>query len=127
MEVSISRELETEFERRYYSFATIGEWQKVWQIICDMAYDSKAEQYEHIAIRSDDSDKDDARAYAGHTVQNQHLICIDEVWRRYDKKQPFINKNLKSLYVPRVLFYCLGVQNWFKFSFPNCEISYWPE
>jgi hypothetical protein len=127
MEVLIARELETEFERRYYSFATIGEWQKVWQIICDMAYDSKAEQYEDIAIRSDDSDTQDARAYAGHTVQNQHLICIDEVWRRYDKKQPFINKTLKSLYVPRVLFYCLGVQNWFKFSFPNCEISYWPE
>jgi len=127
MEVSIARELETEFERRYYTFATIAEWQKVWQIICDMAYDSKAEQYEHIAIRSDDSDCEDARAYAGHTVQNQHLICIDEVWRRYDKKQPFINKTLKSLYVPRVLFYCLGVQNWFKFSFPNCEVTYWPE
>jgi hypothetical protein len=127
MEVLIARELETEFERRYYTFATIAEWQNVWQIICDMAYDSKAEQYEDIIVRSADSDKDDARAYAGHTVQNQHLICIDEVWRRYDKKQPFINKTLKSLYVPRVLFYCLGVQNWFKFSFPNCEISYWPE
>jgi hypothetical protein len=127
MEVSIARELETEFERRYYSFATIAEWQKVWQIICDMAYDTKAPQYEHIAICSDDSDTQDARAYAGHTVQNQHLICIDEVWRRYDKKQPFINKTLKSLYVPRVLFYCLGVQNWFKFSFPNCEVTYWPE
>jgi hypothetical protein len=127
MEVSIARELETEFERRYYTFATIGEWQKVWQIICDMAYDSKAEQYEDIIVRSADSDKDDARGYGAYTVQNQHLICIDEVWRRYDKKQPFINKTLKSLYVPRVLFYCLGIQNWFKFSFPNCKIYYWPE
>jgi hypothetical protein len=127
MEVSIARELDIEFERRYYSFATVAKWQKLWHILCDMAYDSKAEQYEDIIVYSDDSDKEDARAYAGHTVQNQHLICIEEVWRRYDKKQPFVNKNLKSIYVPRVLFYCLGIQNWFKFSFPNCEIFYWPE
>jgi hypothetical protein len=127
MKVIISRELDTEFERRYYSFATISEWQKVWRVICDMAYRPSATQHEEIMIYSSDSDRDDSIAYSGHTVQNQHLICIDEVWRSYDKEKPFINKNLKCLYVPRPLFYCLGVHSWFKFSFPNCEIVYWPE
>lgn len=127
MEVAIARELDNEFNRMYYSFATVGKWQKVWRVLCDMAYDSKAEQYEKIVIYSEDSDKEDARLYGGHMVQNQHLICLDEVWRSYDKRNPFVNKTLKYIYVPRVLFYCLGVQNWFKFSFPNCEIVYWPE
>jgi len=127
MEVTISRELDHEFNRMYYSFGTIANWQKVWRFLCDMAYEIKAEQYEKIVIHADDSDKQDARLYAGYVVQNQHLICLDEVWRKYDKKVPFVNKTLKYLYVPRVLFYCLGVQNWFKFSFPNCEVHYWPE
>lgn len=127
MEVTISRELDHEFNRMYYSFGTIANWQKVWRVLCDMAYDTKAPQYEHIAIRADDSDTQDARLYASYTVQNQHLICLDEVWRSYDKKVPFVNRKLLSLYVPRVLFHCLGVQNWFKFSFPDCEVHYWPE
>ena len=127
MEMQISRELDHEFSRMYYTFGTIAHWQKVWKALCDMAYDIKAPQYEKIVIHSDDSDKYDARGYSSYTVQNQHLICLDEVWRLYDKQHPFVNKTLKYLYVPRVLFYCLGVQNWFKFSFPNCEVHYWPE
>jgi hypothetical protein len=127
MEVTIGRELDHEFRRMYYTFGTIAHWQRAWRVICDMAYDSNAIQYETITIHSDDSDREDARAYGGYTVQNQHLICLDEVWRSYDKKAPFVNKTLKQVYVPRVLFNCLGVQNWFKFSFPNCEVHYWPE
>jgi hypothetical protein len=126
MEVAIARELDHEFNRMYYTFGTIANWQKIWRVVCDMAYDPNAIQYEKITIHSDDSDRTDARLYGGYTVQNQHLICLDEVWRSYDRKNPFVNKTLKYLYVPGVLFNCLGVQNWFKFSFPNCEVHYWP-
>lgn len=127
MKVAIARELDYEFSKMYYKFRTLSEWQNVWRVVCDMAYDPNAKQYETIEIHSEDSDREDARAYGAYTVQNQHLICLDEIWRTYDRKNPFVNKNLKYLYVPRVLFYCLGVQNWFKFSFPNCEVHYWPE
>jgi len=127
MEVTIQRELNTEFERMYYSFATISEWQKLWRVVCDLAYNPNAKQYESVSVYSYNSESQDARLYGSYTVQNQHLICLDEVWRSYDKSLPFVNKTLKRLYVPRVLFNCMGVQNWFKFSFPNCEVTYWPE
>jgi hypothetical protein len=127
MELTISRELETDCNRLYYSFATIGEWQKFWKVICEMGYNPNAVQYETIRAHSNTADKDDSQAYGGYTVQNQHLIGLDEVWRKYDKSLPIVNKHLKQIYVPRVLFSCLGTHNWFKFSFPNCEVTYWPE
>lgn len=125
MEVTIAREFDTEFGRIYYSFKTIAEWQKVWRVICDMAYDPIATQHESIIVTSENSEKDDARGYGSYTVQNQHLICLDEVWRAYDKCSPFINKKLLKLHVPQVLFRCLGINSWFSFSFPNCEVTYW--
>jgi len=127
MEVTIHRELSEEFERKYYSFQTIRDWQNVWKVVCEMGYNPEAVQYTSIAVHSDVSDKEDVKAYGYYTVQNQHLICLDTVWRDYDRLVPFVNKNLKSIYVPRVLFNCMGVVNWFYYSFPNCEVKFWDE
>jgi len=127
MEATIHRELSEEFERKYYSFRTIRDWQNVWKVICEMGYNPDAAQYESITVHSDVSDKEDVKAYGYYTVQNQHLICLDTVWRDYDRLVPFVNKNLKSIYVPRVLFSCMGVINWFNYSFPNCKVKFWDE
>jgi hypothetical protein len=127
MEVSIQREITQEFEKMYYSFQTIREWQKVWKAVCEMGYNPEAKQYTSIVVHSETSDAIDGNLYGYYTVQNQHLICLDTVWRDYDRLTPIINKNLKTIYVPRVLFNCMGVINWFHFSFPNCEVKFWNE
>lgn len=125
MEATILRDTTNEFSRIYYTFGTIGAWRNVWNALCEMGYNPQATQYSSIVVRSETSDKDDANAYGFYTVSNQHLICLNESWREYDRKTPIINRELKYLYVPRVLFECLGVRNWFRHSFPECEVEYW--
>jgi len=40
---------------------------------------------------------------------------------------PVVVPELKEIYVPRILFTCLGVFTWFRHSFPNCQILFWED
>ena len=127
METTIYREITNEFHRPCYTFVTIKKWQKVWLALCDMAYTPGAQTYERIIVRSDLSDKQDAMLYSLKMATNQDLITFEHVWKKFDKYQLLVCNELKELYVPKVLFECLGVKYLLQTSFPNCEVKFWED
>lgn len=109
-----------------YSAETVDEWQQVWKSICEMAY-CQTYVFEEIITKPHISEKDDNRIYRNHPSE----LTLDFIWKQYSNhygtQMPFVIPMLKRLHVPRVLFEEIGVYSWFKYSFPNCKITFWEE
>jgi len=129
MEVVAYIETTHEFDQPYYSFRTIGLWQNVWRALCEMAYNKEAKQYERVAVEPEEDELEESKYYERNRsrIRNHHLLCLEEIWSKYDRFEPFVNTRLKELVVPRVLFECPGVRHFFEFSFPECEVVFWEE
>lgn len=93
----------------------MANWQNIWKDVCEMAYE-KATPIEKIIIEPNEFQ---------YTEEN----TLTYMWKKYSKKHgpimPGIVYEFKELYVPKVLFEDLGIQTWFRYSFPNCKVSYW--
>jgi hypothetical protein len=129
MQFSISLETTNEFDNPYYEFQTIGAWQEVWKILCDMAYFNHNADVEEIIVTSPYDEKEDARFYERNRgrIRNHGLLCFHHIWRQYDAYTPIINHNLKRIVVPRELFDALGMRSFMKEVFPQCKVVFWPE
>lgn len=96
-------------------------WQKVWIIICDMSY-LRRNISEKIYIKPFDK-----KFFSSEYLEIPEEITLDYMWKQYSEKyhEVEIVPELKEIYVPRELFLDLGVETWFKYSFPNCVINFW--
>lgn len=69
--------------------------------------------------------------YNKRLCHNEYDITLDYTWKIYSKafktKMPHVIPELKRLHVPRILFEELGIRPWFKYSFPNCVVTFWEE
>jgi hypothetical protein len=117
---------------------TVRAWQTVWNVICEVAYDNLYDIQEEIITRPtnliikeselvhDDREFVHTQIYNFRGPTNYYELTLDHVWKKFDG-EPRINKTLRRLHVPRVLFEDLGVRQWFAYSFPRCKVTYWEE
>jgi len=100
-----------------YNGRTQEDWQQVWRRVCDMAY-LRTNICEELVVYPYDPviEKDWPEE-----------ITLDYTWDIYNEKyhEAQVVPELKKLFVPRDLFVCLGVTQWFLFSFPNCVVEFW--
>ena len=56
----------------------------------------------------------------------EHLT-LESVWEIVSKNSgdPKVVPELKEVHAPHVLFECIGVYQWFAYSFPNCKLYLW--
>lgn len=120
---------------------TINKWQYAWRHLLDIAYKNEniesfvilpgvirhfTDDNEHFQIM--DSYSDHIHFMKTFTSTNIDEIEFDYTWKRYEKKEmPPVNKNLRELIVPQVLFYCLGISSFMKHTFPNCKVKFWED
>jgi hypothetical protein len=118
-----------------YDNSTIHEWQLVWEKICNMAY-ADTDIYESIVTRPgvmiingrkvhDKRELSHSREYARTQPINRDLLMLDHVWNQYSNKEPKIVPEFKNLVVPYPIYQSLGINAWFKYSFPNCKVTFW--
>lgn len=117
-----------------YSEETVKQWQDVWETLCDMCYHQKNVQESIITypgqfeleneLDLDALQQDHCDYYERRKPTNDEEITLDYTWKKY-KGEVSVVPELKKIYVPVSLFNSLGVKSWFRYCFPNCEISYW--
>ena len=99
-----------------YNGRTKDDWQQLWRRVCEMAY-----------LRRNICE--DLSVYPYDEVQEEvpEEYTLDYMWTEYNEKyhEALVVPELKKLFVPRDLFLCLGVTQWFMFSFPNCVVEFW--
>jgi hypothetical protein len=102
----------------------VTQWQNVWKQLCTMAY-TRENITDQLLIIPQSSNEN--TFYERNTCPNNEEITLDYTWKEFSKKyhDALVVPELKMIFVPRVLFECLGVYSWFKFSFPNCTIMFW--
>lgn len=124
-----------------YDGVTLEHWQQLWHNICKMAYEGEGVCEKIITrpgllsidgkIVANSSESMHSRQYGKTEPINSYFITLENVWRQYSEfhgpEQPKVIPELKELVVPYELFNCLGVQSWFRYSFPNCKVFYWDE
>lgn len=123
---------------RMYSYETILAWKVVWDKICRMAYENEKPVSELIVVpdrvRMEGiavpmSEKQQADYYGKWMPLNSEVITLDHMWKYYSKahgtEMPKVVPEFEKLHVPRSLFQSLGVDPWFRHSFPNCTVSFW--
>ena len=106
-------------------------WQLFWKRLLDMTYYRKGIETELFAEQTD-GDYDNIILWNEKTDQIM-TITFDRMWRAYSELRndrgvfldPQPVPELRHLYVPRILFECLGVYTFFRVCFPNCIISFW--
>jgi hypothetical protein len=109
----------------------INKWQAVWRGICDLAYSSKS-PLDRVSIEK--FNYNELLTYMINS-SNFEQITLDYTWKQVSSQrnvdgnyiEPVVVPELEEIYVPRILFVCPGVSQWFKHSFPNCSISYWED
>jgi len=109
----------------------INKWQDVWWYICDMAYYRKNVSS---SVHLKKIDYKELLAYTD-SAKNFEQITLDYIWKQASARRdpdgnyvdPVVVPELKEIYVPRILFTCLGVFTWFRHSFPNCQILFWED
>lgn len=124
-----------------YDRITVDAWQDVWDKICKMAYEGK-DVCEKIVTRPgilhingqvlhDSTESTHSREYNRHTPVNSYFLTLENVWKQYSSfygsQMPQVVSEFKELIVPYSLYNCLGVQSWFRHSFPNCKVYFWDE
>ena len=118
-----------------YDEITIECWQAVWKNICQMTYEGN-NICESIITRPDimtingrkvydKREKSHSQEYARIQPTNSHLLTLDHIWKQYSGTELIVVPEFKNLVVPYPLFQTLGVNSWFKYSFPNCKVSFW--
>lgn len=122
-----------------YENVTVDAWQTLWDKVCKMSYEGTnvcesivtkpGILYINGEIIDDNSELTHSNKYANIDPVNDHLLKLDDMWKQYSKlygtAQPKIIPEFKELVVPYPLYYCLGVTQWFRYSFPNCKVTYW--
>jgi hypothetical protein len=109
----------------------INRWQDVWWYICDMAYYRRNVSS---SVHLKKIDYKELLAYMD-SAKNFEQITLDYIWKQASARrdangkyvEPLVVHELKEIYVPRILFTCLGVFTWFHHSFPNCQILFWED
>lgn len=125
-----------------YYLNTRAAWQSVWEAICQMAYENR-DNISQIITEPDDMDiegvqnnnrneKEHSHYYSKKLPGNDELITLDYMWKRYSNKykdlqELYVVPEFTRLHVPRSLFESLGVIQWFRHSFPNCQVTFWEE
>ena len=129
-------EIPLEIEDNVYSQKTVDKWVDVWNQICTMAYQGKNLQEKIVTFPSyifingcQISDNKHSYRYSFNFPENYYSITLDNVWKQYSEyygpENPKIIPELKEVFVPQPLFESLGVLPWFRYTFPNCKITYW--
>ena len=118
---------------------TIEQWQYVWDKVCKMAYE-KTDICEKIITRpgfihlngeviNNKTELEHSREYERAQPLNTYFLTLDNIWKQYSTfhgvKMPEIIPEFKELVVPRALFESIGIDNWFRYSFPNCTVKFW--
>lgn len=110
-----------------YTFEDRQVWRNIWRQICEMSYFRKNITNEFIV-------EEDYELLALIKYTDYDELTLDSVWEEISKQkdpvtgryiEPMVVPEFTKLHVPYELFYCLGVDSWFKDSFPNCVVSYW--
>lgn len=130
-------------ENVVYSTCCTSSWDYIWRLLIDMAYSSKnihlksiiiqsGSIVEHtdakVTVREKERSSVHAKFYEKSDSTNIDLLTLEKAWRRYGgHEMPKVVPELERLFVPKVLFHCLGVNAWFQHSFPNCKIAYWED
>lgn len=132
-------EITLRINKNQYEDSTIIEWQNVWDIICKMTYEG-TNKCENIITKPgnlyidgrkvyDKREKTHSREYLRLEPDNIYLLTLDNVWKQYSSyygtKELIIVPEFKKLVVPYPLFHSIGIPQWFRYSFPNCEVIYW--
>ena len=126
---------------KMYQYDTIAGWKRVWETICQMAYE-KTGVCEKIITKPGYmrvngvenlkcSEAEHSRVYLNKENSNDYSISLDVLWKyysnQYGSQMPHVIPELKEIHVPRILFDTIGVRAWFNYSFPNCRIFFWDE
>jgi hypothetical protein len=107
-----------------FSREKVSQWQTVWSQICDMAY--LRENITDKIIVHPESELASAH-YSNNSCPNADEITLDYTWEIYSKKYKDVHvvPEFKELFIPKALFDTLGVNQWFRHSFPNCTVQFW--
>lgn len=101
----------------------VYKWQTFWTHVCDMAYYRKDVCSELKIFPSFDVEVNLSETYK---FTNFNELTLDYIWDNPKKyNQALVVSELKTIFVPKCLFECIGVYKWFEYSFPNCEIVFW--
>jgi hypothetical protein len=129
METDIFLGFTLEFEDPLYSEQTMREWQTVWKIVCEMAYNPGSFQYPIIhTFGSYSNEIEDLNTYTinSRRIKNHKLLCFEHVWKDYKKQKAITNTSLKELYIPR-LFVNQDALDFIRKTFTSCSIIFWAE
>ena len=110
---------------------TIQKWQNVWKKLLDMAYFRKQITSE-LSIQN--NELHDLYTWARNEPEFDRLT-FDYMWERYSFYRDSENRlleplqvpELQRMYIPNVLFECIGNKTFMATSFPNCELSFWED
>lgn len=126
---------------RNYSQETLDSWTQVWETICKMAYEGNESISSMITspsfmiveeLANDNlNEAEHSNYYKKRYPDNDYEITLDCMWKKYSRMypthDPCVNLSFERLHVPRPLFESLGIYPWFRYSFPNCKITFWEE
>jgi len=115
----------------------VKKWQSFWEKICDIAYfrkDVVSELSFIMDVLGSRAEYNDICTWSL-TAPNFEEITLHHSWEKVSKLkdendnyvEPAVVPELREIYVPNVLFQTSGVFEWFKHSFPNCEIFFWED
>ena len=124
-----------------YHTHTLEAWQNVWEKICKMAYEGTdicEEIVTYPGFLNINGRIINDRRESAHTLEyrrlepvNSYFLTLENMWKQfshlYADKYPLVVPEFKKLVVPYCLYNCLGVNSWFKHSFPNCKLYFWEE
>jgi len=100
-------------------------WQKVWKQVLDMAYNgSHIESV--ISIPYDSIEYDILKFWMKNDRESEQLT-LEYVWKQYDDTTLNVVPQLKTIYVPKILFDCLGVNTFMQTCFPCCQLVFWED
>lgn len=101
-------------------------WQGIWKAICEMAF-YRNNILEEITILP--KNKNEIAFYERNKARNLDSILFETTYKTYTCELDDVQvvPELKKLVVPQSLFYFLGVRSFFKYSFPNCVITFWED